>query len=1204
MAGAEAQIQEEMLAAITAKALPVAAAACAEVCSRHLAALHHRLQQLQVLQQQVQQLQTQPAVQAAQERQAMAASRSSRSASPLRRALEFTNSAVAFPVMQEVDASPFSLGCITPVTPLPDGEGTDKVLSVMKRVRSAVRRSRQSPEQLFKRFCKAGVSGASGLIMTRSDFFRVLGTFEPNLEQEMVLRLWQYLIAQGRGEDGLNYIEFQRWFVNGEGFGTLTRTGSSSTSLSFNGYDTGHGGGYLDADRPATAPCVGSPVLGARRLSQSRPPVSPSTSPAFFTNMRSGAMTLPIPSRSCSQGSLEVYIGEELALARRLLLALGSRTGRGAKSQRGQGGLFHASRPCVAMPRLVLLTAFGAAAGSESCPSEGCGLSLIQVAKLSLTWQQCEDLCRHTIACTYFLLDGHQCLTYSGEGSGPKELRPLRDHPWRCSWPPPPQGLGSLEGAQLQRRLLDEELHRLWSPTFADCPVGGAALRLLHLWAAASYHHGWRPTVAFAFEEPELPMAPELRLVLDVPWGKLLKSAWAKPLWQALAQIALSFCQRLQASRAVSVCFDSATAGCDANAAATLLERNVSDERLAAAQALVAGCGARLGALLRASGAAELFARLAGLAARKTAEPRPEDAEDVEECTGATRPVELQSLAVRQEVVHGELAALALAASQRTCRHHMRLVDVLAFMERQATQQVSGFFNEITENRCEMDYFSHFHQVFCLGEGRVTPAFMTSGLLVHPPYGPAAWSCRLPRKPKNIELRLIDPMIWATPLTLMLRPERATRYSCAICPQPLYRLESNQQLLEDWLQYHQRMGVQHWTIYDLDGSGAPFLANRSGIEFISNLPEILGSPRLAEGNRWNPICLEAIALTQCFWRYRGRSDLVFVLHSFDEFLMSGKHQQNGLPRFKSAIAHENATVFRLPAVNYGGPSESSPHLPARFRWHTGKLYWHVAAAQPDHVLAVNTTSAWPEPPRRMANFFQPELLRVNHYIDALGPRSGSQVFKHQDHPKLMAWAIAALSERSRGRSLVGPAAVAARYMSPAEGSSLADSVVVAAGRMPPIVRVAFGMAEVDEEQYVLKVLSDGFWKGDLDSDGLWSKEEFEAFAQPQGWDAHLRRRDLHYIGLFLHSWASPELFAWVDADLDSRLTSAEWSEGMLWLVRRRELNATAQQLLRLAEACEHHSIPISRNEAEELSRAKEMIVAMNHVLVEKHGSSI
>ena len=173
------------------------------------------------------------------------------------------------------------------------------------------------------------------------------------------------------------------------------------------------------------------------------------------------------------------------------------------------------------------------------------------------------------------------------------------------------------------------------------------------------------------------------------------------------------------------------------------------------------------------------------------------------------------------------------------------------------------------------------------------------------------------RKPKNIELRLIDPMIWATPLTLMLRPERATRYSCAICPQPLqpwqiggvnkegaiviavvsicctnsghttllqcymcvrwtfygsaqsnpqsdlsrcglaqpamglrYRLESNQQLLEDWLEYHQRMGVQHWTIYDLDGSGAPFLANRSGIQLLD---AIYTRTTLTIG--WKPISL-------------------------------------------------------------------------------------------------------------------------------------------------------------------------------------------------------------------------------------------------------------------------------------------------------------------------------------------------------------
>ena len=49
------------------------------------------------------------------------------------------------------------------------------------------------------------------------------------------------------------------------------------------------------------------------------------------------------------------------------------------------------------------------------------------------------------------------------------------------------------------------------SPHFADCPVAGAALRVLHVWAAASYHHALKPSVAFATESQELPFTPELR---------------------------------------------------------------------------------------------------------------------------------------------------------------------------------------------------------------------------------------------------------------------------------------------------------------------------------------------------------------------------------------------------------------------------------------------------------------------------------------------------------------------------------------------------------------------------------------------------------------------------------------------------------------------------------------------------------------------
>ena len=106
-----------------------------------------------------------------------------------------------------------------------------------------------------------------------------------------------------------------------------------------------------------------------------------------------------------------------------------------------------------------------------------------------------------------------------------------------------------------------------------------------------------------------------------------------------------------------------------------------------------------------------------------------------------------------------------------------------------------------------MDFFSHFHSVFCmLGDGPdhdatwVRLAFMTSGLLVHPPYGPGAWSCILPAKRSRIDLSLVDPFRWQRPLRLRMRVRAAPqKYQFAVCPQPLYRLESNRDLLEDWL---------------------------------------------------------------------------------------------------------------------------------------------------------------------------------------------------------------------------------------------------------------------------------------------------------------------------------------------------------------------------------------------------------------------
>jgi hypothetical protein len=136
-----------------------------------------------------------------------------------------------------------------------------------------------------------------------------------------------------------------------------------------------------------------------------------------------------------------------------------------------------------------------------------------------------------------------------------------------------------------------------------------------------------------------------------------------------------------------------------------------------------------------------------------------------------------------------------------------------------------------------------------------------------------------------------------------------------------------------------------------------------------------------------------------------------------------------LLKFQSLISSaDNLTVaHRIPAVNYGGdalPGDGDAAglcgkpLIQRFPRHTGKLYWHIVAAQPDYILSVNTTSAWPQPPWKMVDFFHPDLLRLNHYIDALGARASPEAFKHKDASKVLDWGANLISARKGDFSMV------------------------------------------------------------------------------------------------------------------------------------------------------------------------------------------
>ncbi|CAJ1329602.1 unnamed protein product [Effrenium voratum] len=82
---------------------------------------------------------------------------------------------------------------------------------VVGRVRSAVGRSGRPFEEVFRGFCRAGGRGAS--TMTRADLARVLSTFDPDIDPEVVARLWRLSVPESA--TGLDFSSFCSWFCPG-----------------------------------------------------------------------------------------------------------------------------------------------------------------------------------------------------------------------------------------------------------------------------------------------------------------------------------------------------------------------------------------------------------------------------------------------------------------------------------------------------------------------------------------------------------------------------------------------------------------------------------------------------------------------------------------------------------------------------------------------------------------------------------------------------------------------------------------------------------------------------------------------------------------------------------------------------------------------------------------------------------------------------
>merc|ERR1712070_1135072 len=111
-----------------------------------------------------------------------------------------------------------------------------------------------------------------------------------------------------------------------------------------------------------------------------------------------------------------------------------------------------------------------------------------------------------------------------------------------------------------------------------------------------------------------------------------------------------------------------------------------------------------------------------------------------------------------------------------------------------------------------------------------------------------------------------------------------------------------------------------------------------------------------------------------------------------------------------------------------------------------------------------------------------------------------------------------------------------------------------------------------ESKAVETSLSSAFVSGDKDQDGLLDRLELRALALPEGWDGHLARRDLHALGLFLHTWLATDedwhavgLFTLLDTSGDDAVSQSEWTNGMLQLHRDREVATAIAQLTAIVQ---------------------------------------
>ncbi|CAE8722999.1 unnamed protein product, partial [Polarella glacialis] len=172
--------------------------------------------------------------------------------------------------------------------------------------------------------------------------------------------------------------------------------------------------------------------------------------------------------------------------------------------------------------------------------------------------------------------------------------------------------------------------------------------------------------------------------------------------------------------------------------------------------------------------------------------------------------------------------------------------------------------------------------------------------------------------PLELTLSALQKHSWSPePLRLCAVPLPPRRFLSA-CSATLHSADYVHKLfphaVEDWLNYHFLLGIEHFTIYDTDGSYEPYLAPfiqqgrvtyhpRFPAKVAPKLGDLTAGLKLRKENR--PMLMEPHALEHCVWENRQVSDWVVVIHSWEEYL----HSQFLVDQFGSANIREVLRIW-------------------------------------------------------------------------------------------------------------------------------------------------------------------------------------------------------------------------------------------------------------------------------------------------------